>query len=359
MGIQKVGVNIGKGIIAWTRTSGKSLLTTKPIIVNATNLKYVPNSLELPKELEIWKVLNKIKLKPQISKILSSDFTNKKCQLLKSFTPKEYPLLHKRIALTQNPDGLADILESHQTNLLLQGGMLKKRIIEASGNSENLRNIYMKYYYEFTECAIKIQKALASKSTTTKAIQIENQLKDYGIGFVAINNDLQKGKKLLEACKIWQKTGNKMPDGIIISDTIPMSLASGQCLRDSNRATIILLRPSSNRLINFGDFIDRLQVKFINWFKPNNSNRNKSTDSKFHTIIHEFSHSVQPQPLIEQQIKLPNQYITIAKSISKYANGSFEELYAELKTMSILTPDKMSKSLWDLLEYLEKQTVVI
>ena len=33
MGVEKIGINIGKEIIAWTKT-GKSLLATKPIKVN-------------------------------------------------------------------------------------------------------------------------------------------------------------------------------------------------------------------------------------------------------------------------------------------------------------------------------------
>lgn len=41
MGIEKFGLNLGKEIIAWTKTSGsKSLLATKPVKVNTIGLKY-------------------------------------------------------------------------------------------------------------------------------------------------------------------------------------------------------------------------------------------------------------------------------------------------------------------------------
>ena len=40
MGLEKVGETIGKEIVAWTRTSGKSLLTTKPVKVNTCGLRY-------------------------------------------------------------------------------------------------------------------------------------------------------------------------------------------------------------------------------------------------------------------------------------------------------------------------------
>ena len=40
MGIGKIGTTIGKEIIAWTRTSGKSLLATKPVKVTLSDLEY-------------------------------------------------------------------------------------------------------------------------------------------------------------------------------------------------------------------------------------------------------------------------------------------------------------------------------
>lgn len=42
MGIEKIGASIAKEIIAWTRTSGKSLLATRPVKVNTKGLKYAP-----------------------------------------------------------------------------------------------------------------------------------------------------------------------------------------------------------------------------------------------------------------------------------------------------------------------------
>ena len=46
MGIEKIGTSIGKEIIAWTRTSSKSLLATKPVKVNIQDLKYTPRLTE-------------------------------------------------------------------------------------------------------------------------------------------------------------------------------------------------------------------------------------------------------------------------------------------------------------------------
>lgn len=43
MGLEKAGLNLSKEIIAWTRTSGKSLLQTRPVKINTAGLKFAPN----------------------------------------------------------------------------------------------------------------------------------------------------------------------------------------------------------------------------------------------------------------------------------------------------------------------------
>lgn len=242
-----------------------------------------------------------------------------------------------------------------QTKLLLLTGSYKAKLINATDKVEinKLRELYLKYYYEFTETAIKIQKGLANKSTKAEAIAIEEELQKYGFKFVAIGDDISQGKKLLKACEIWKKSGNKMPDNIIVSDTIPIALASGQCLRDINNETTILLRPSYNKLMQLGDFCDRLKTKLINCLRLKNKIAPKSTSSQHHVPIHEFSHSIQSQSLVEQRFCLPENYKTVASKVSQYGNASLEELYAELKTKSILKPNKMSQDEWELLKYME------
>lgn len=42
MGIEKAGLNLGKEIIAWARSGGKSMLATKPVKVNIEGLKLAP-----------------------------------------------------------------------------------------------------------------------------------------------------------------------------------------------------------------------------------------------------------------------------------------------------------------------------
>ena len=63
MGLEKVTSTIGKEIIAWTRTSGKSLITSKPKMVNIDGLKFSPqikgDAFQIHKSLK-----NTIKMEP-------------------------------------------------------------------------------------------------------------------------------------------------------------------------------------------------------------------------------------------------------------------------------------------------------
>ena len=46
MGFEKIGVNIGKEVIAWTSSFGKNLLASRPVKINTQDLKYVPEFIE-------------------------------------------------------------------------------------------------------------------------------------------------------------------------------------------------------------------------------------------------------------------------------------------------------------------------
>ena len=73
MGFEKVGITLGKEIIAWTRTSGKNLIATKPVKINTCGLKYAPELksdvflLKTPAENSPQKILSKIDLNKCLS----------------------------------------------------------------------------------------------------------------------------------------------------------------------------------------------------------------------------------------------------------------------------------------------------
>lgn len=57
MGFEKIGLNIGKEFVAWVKTGGKSLLTTRPVKVNIQSLKLVPlksDTVEISNSAKRW-----------------------------------------------------------------------------------------------------------------------------------------------------------------------------------------------------------------------------------------------------------------------------------------------------------------
>lgn len=66
MALDKVGTTIGKEIIAWTRTSGESILATRPVKVNITELKFAP---KLEKDVFLSTTLNNRSSNEVLSKI--------------------------------------------------------------------------------------------------------------------------------------------------------------------------------------------------------------------------------------------------------------------------------------------------
>ena len=362
MGFEKVGINLGKEIIAWTRTSGsKSLVAARPIKINTCGLKYCPEKAPQVSKKAIEQttsspiiILNEFLLRPKITKILSTNFESQKRALIESFGKDS--AIGKKLSTASVATELASMIESHQTNLLMDCGKYKAMVEEV--RTTNLNEIkywqekYLNSYYKYNESLYKTEHILAQKSVNPKVIKIEKILHDtYGINFINLGDDLKQGKRILKACEKWKTAGEKLPDEIFVSNTIPVALATGQSLRLPNGKTFVLYCNSSNKINNILGSIEYLQ-DIIKKFIPKKLCA-KSTTSKIHVQIHELAHSIQPLGMIKQQIEIPTKYQEIAKTISKYANCSVEELYAELKTLSILNPKKMTTDAWNLLKYLE------
>ena len=90
MGIEKIGTNIGKEIIAWART-GKSLLATRPVKINTQGLRYVPalekDVVQISKN-DYLANIRKLALNDKDTKILENLLANNE-----SYTPIEQSIL--------------------------------------------------------------------------------------------------------------------------------------------------------------------------------------------------------------------------------------------------------------------------
>lgn len=361
-----MGLTLAQKTAAWVKATGKtSILQTKPLgkvpckalYYQKFNTKIIPEVSEVvAKEIESSPLVkyNKDYLRPNIEQIINRNFRNTKEKLLKAYQNQKR--IYNNINKAETPEKLSEIIESHHTNLLTEIGKSKAMVTLARKETpEHItywQNKLTKHTYEFSESVYKSEHIFTIPSTNPEVKKYETLLKEkYGIKFAALSDDLPKAKKILKACEVWTKKGEKLPDEIIISRTMPAVFANGQTLRLQNGKTMVLFSHSKEIQEIFLQ-LGRYKDKIFNFFNPKRLKRT-STTSQLHLYIHEFAHSIQPKAIIEQKVELPSKYTEIAQQISAYAGGSLEELYAELKALSILKPKKLSKEAEDLLKFLE------
>ena len=347
--------------------SGMSMLWKIPKgKINPKTIKYVPKSKpdEFIKNssnqsadsgmVQLFDILSRNIVKPKIIKSLLLDFNVKKTNLVRNLEDILDKELLNAIKSSKTAEELADIIERYQAQLLNNVGKSKDILIKSSAkDKEQLIQNYMNDYYRFTDYVYRIQKGMVDKTINPEVLKIEKILKEkYGFNFVALGDNIKQAKDILKACEIWETAGEKIPKDIILTETMPVAFAQGQCLHTSNGNTCILIAKNPNAMAKIFNFHEKLHDKLANLFKSSKT-RLKSTTSKYHKYIHEFSHSIQSKQIIENRLTIPPEYESIAKNVSVYGNGSLEELFAELKTKSILTPNKMSKNEWNLLNYIQ------
>lgn len=133
MGFEKIGVNISKEIIAWTRTSGKSLLATRPVKVNIQGLKYVPqfekDVVQLSKN-DYLANIRKLALNDKDTKILENLLADNE-----SYTPLEQSILtelrQKFNQIVNRPDVNLDELRNLLSGKEVEWGLFSKKIWKA------------------------------------------------------------------------------------------------------------------------------------------------------------------------------------------------------------------------------------
>lgn len=133
MGFEKIEVNISKEIIAWTRTSGKSLLATRPVKVNIQGLKYVPqlekDVVQLSKN-DYLANIRKLALNDKDTKILENLLADNE-----SYTPLEQSILtelrQKFNQIVNRPDVNLDELRNLLSGKEVEWGLFSKKIWKA------------------------------------------------------------------------------------------------------------------------------------------------------------------------------------------------------------------------------------
>ena len=101
MVLEKVGRTIGKEIIAWTRTGGKSFLATKPVKINKYGLRFVPKLQD-----DVFQISKKVSEKQPLSLEKISDFVREGLPkyLTEYLSENEFKILLSNITQNSNND---------------------------------------------------------------------------------------------------------------------------------------------------------------------------------------------------------------------------------------------------------------
>ena len=99
--MEKVGATIGKEIIAWTRTGGKSCLATKPVKINTYGLRFVPKLQD-----DVFQISKKVSEKQPLSLEKISDFVREGLPkyLTEYLSENEFKILLSNITQNSNND---------------------------------------------------------------------------------------------------------------------------------------------------------------------------------------------------------------------------------------------------------------
>ena len=251
------------------------------------------------------------------SKLMSLPLDNKTLQAIKNANPSdELSFLLKDIFVKQFKDTLIRTNKVFYNNALPAAE--KQRLISAIKKED----------FSWT---FNMYKALSLKSTNPRVLQIEKILKQkYGMDFVALNDDVVHAEKLLRACELMHKNGDKLVKNYIVTDMMP---ATGKCLGTESA----VLHSSTN--------LDKI-------LNPCSTEGLVAKTNELHTILHEFGHFLQPSNI--DTITIPKHLEHVRATVSDYAKISGNaELFAELFAKIRLTPEKVTREELELFEFLK------
>ena len=255
------------------------------------------------------------------SKLMSLPLDNKTLQAIKNANSSdELSFLLKDIFAKQFKDTLIKTNKVFYNNTLPAAE--KQRLISAIKKED----------FSWT---FNMYKALSLKSTNPRVLEIEKILKQkYGMEFVALNDDIVHAEKLLRACELMHKNGDKLVKNYIVTD---LMVANGKCL--GTESAVLLSSTNLHKILN-----------------PCGTKSLSATTNELHTILHEFGHFLQPSNI--DTITIPKHLEHVRATVSDYAKISDNaELFAELFAKIRLTPEKVTKEEIELFEFL-KNTVL-
>ena len=315
-----VGASIALGTIAALIIGGRFTLKNPKILTKVFNKMLIANSNKGFK-----------KGIPLLTEYISKDFITIKSQLLSSQLDEKFL---QQINKAKSSKKIAKICKSFEVKELTKVTKANELILDPTISTVEKQKIITQLREDYFSKIFNLHKALSIKSTNPRVIEIENTLKSqYGMEFVSLKDDVVHAEKVLKACEIMCKNGDKIPRNYIVTN---MQNGIGQCLK--TESTILHSSTKLEKLL------------------PSARSKHFSTNSELHIIIHEFGHSLHPS--IINTIEIPKHLQHVPAGVSNYANcGSNAELFAELFAKIRLTPKNVTEEELELFEFL-KNTVL-
>ena len=251
------------------------------------------------------------------SKLMSLPLDNKTLQAIKNANSSdELSFLLKDIFAKQFKDTLIKTNKVFYNNALPAAE--KQRLISAIKEQD----------FSWT---FNMYKALSLKSTNPRVLEIEKILQQkYGMEFVSLNDDVVNAEKLLRACELMHKNGDKLVKNCIVTD---LMVANGKCL--GTESAVLLSSTNLYKILN-----------------PCGTEGLVAKTNELHTILHEFGHFLQPSNI--DTITIPKHLEHVRATVSDYAKISDNtELFAELFAKIRLTPEKVTREELKLFEFLK------
>ena len=251
------------------------------------------------------------------SKLMSLPLDNKTLQTIKNANSSE-----------ELSYLLKDIFAKQFKDTLIKANKVFYNKTLPAAEKQKLISVIKKEDFSWT---FNMYKALSLKSTNPRVLEIEKILQQkYGMEFVSLNDDVVHAEKLLRACELMHKKGDKLVKNYIVTDMMP---ATGKCL--STESAVLHSSTNLDKLLN-----------------PSGTEGLMAKTNELHTIVHEFGHFLQPSNI--DTITIPKHLEHVRATVSDYAKISGNaELFAELFAKIRLTPEKITKEELELFEFLK------
>lgn len=269
----------------------------------------------------------------------------------------------------ETPDELFEILKQ---NSFLISNAKNKELVESLFNISSAQitpQLEQEHKMLLTNIAKRFRKyisLLTPKSTNSKVIKIEQQVRELGVKDVNFSDDLEQAKLIKEAITDLVKKKCPLPHSIIITPALENndSGLTTNAINEIKRQGYIYLQTTQEVKTKAKlNAIYEDMAKKTNTYKNTNSDELKkqfldeinnikqhhqSTNNKKHKIYHEVAHTFEPTSLESELRKLSDEEMKIAEDISlvagKKQNGkeAMPEIFAMLLDGQEVSDKKMA-----------------